>query len=51
MAEVLDALPENPSEERDSDRSDIIEVTTTDIDQAIEPEQQDRNSSSNTQSD
>ncbi|MGD1921514.1 MAG: Ycf66 family protein [Pleurocapsa sp.] len=51
VAEVLDALPENPSEERDRDRSDIIEVTTTDIDQAIEPEQQDRNSSSNTQSD
>ena len=36
VAEVLEALPENSSKERNSDRSNIIEVTTTDIEEVDE---------------
>ena len=36
VAEVLEALPENSSQERNSDRSNIIEVTTSDIEEVKE---------------
>ena len=42
VAEVLEARPEDMPNDRDSDRSDIIEVTTTEINQELESKQSDQ---------
>ena len=39
VAEVLEALPEDSSQPRNNDRSNIIEVTTTDIEEVTKAEQ------------
>ena len=39
VAEVLEALPEDSSQKRNSDRSNIIEVTTTDIEEVTKAKQ------------
>ena len=51
VAEVLEALPENTLEKQNSDRSDIIEVTATDIEDEKESQQSYDDSSSDLKSD
>lgn len=51
VAEVLEALPENSSGERDNNQSNIIEVNTTDIEEVIESKETDQDLPSDTKSD
>ena len=51
VAEVLDELPENSSEDKNGDRSNIIEVTSTDVDNPIQSDRPNKDTPSDSKPD